>query len=80
MDYSLSIPERNVQQHIDLEKEIQNKGNGLLTFTIRVAGGMIRDLSVIEYVERRDRTKTIVVKEFGITRTFGTGDEEDALR
>jgi hypothetical protein len=79
MDYALEIPYHNAQQHIDLEKEIQLKKNGLLTFTVRVAGGKIVDLSLLEYVARK-RFEETTITQLSITRSSGAGNKDDALR
>ena len=50
MNYSLEINQQNVQPHLDIEKDIAEKGNGLFTFILRVNNGVIVDYSVIENV------------------------------
>ena len=79
MEYALEIPIANIQQHVDLEKEIQTKKNGLLTFTIRLAGGKIVDLSLLEYVEIRREPQRVITTELAITRIVGTGNQDNAV-
>jgi len=80
MDYALEIPDYNIQPHIDIENQLLYKRNGLLTFTVRISGGRIVDLCLIEYVEPIRNIKRVIVKEFTITRTIGIGNPEDAIR
>ena len=58
MKYSLSINDttvdildHNVQAHVDIEKDIQDRKNGQFTFTLRIHGGKIADYNVTEYVD-----------------------------
>lgn len=46
----LTIREHNILPHINIEEEIQLKGNGQMTFTLRINGGNIVDFSLVEYV------------------------------
>lgn len=50
MNYKLDIRRHNLQPHVDLEKEIEEKKNGLFTFILRVNGGNIVDCNVMEYL------------------------------
>lgn len=50
MNYKLSIRDHNKQAHADLEKEIELKKNGQLTFILRVNNGNIVDFQVMEVV------------------------------
>lgn len=54
MNYSLDIRRHNIQPHLDIEKEVENKKNGLFTFILRVNGGNIVDCNVMEYVNASD--------------------------
>lgn len=78
--YQLKIRESNKAAHIDIEKDIQERRNGLFTFTLRVNGGNIADYNVTEYVnakERYLRLESIVITELAFTpdnRTTGAGD------
>jgi len=55
---------------MDIEKEIQNKKDGLLTFVIRVHNGIISDFNITEYVDVRQyfRLKSISFQELSVTR------------
>ncbi len=50
MNYSLDITKHNIQPHIDIEREIELKKNGLFTFILRVNNGNIVDCSFVEHV------------------------------
>src|SRR3990167_5484410 len=50
MKYNLCIRDHNLKGHLDIEKEVQTRRDGLFTFTIRVNNGNIVDLNVTEYV------------------------------
>ena len=49
--YELSIREHNIPAHLDIERDIKLKKNGLFTFTLRINGGNIVDYSLMEYVD-----------------------------
>jgi len=68
MKYELSIKEQNIQPHLDIEKELQYKKNGLFTFVIRVNSGNIVDLSILENVNVKQDylTQTIIVQQISI--------------
>lgn len=51
MNYSLEIRQANIQAHLDLEREVATKGNGQMTFTLRINGGNIADMVMVEYVD-----------------------------
>lgn len=63
MNYALEIRDHNIKPHLDIEEEVKQRQNGLLTFTIRVNNGNIVDLNVTEYVN-------IIQKYFGITKVI----------
>lgn len=50
MKYSLDIRKHNQKPHVDIEKEIEVKKNGLFTFILRVNNGNIADCNVMEVV------------------------------
>lgn len=69
MHYALNIREHNVAAHLDIEKEIAQKKNGLFTFTVRVNNGNIVDLNVTEYVPVKDKyavVTTVTIEELNI--------------
>ena len=55
MKYDLKIREHNVQAHVDIESDIQEKKTGQMTFTLRLNGGNIVDYSLVEYVNVRKK-------------------------
>lgn len=62
---SLDIRRHNMQPHIDIEKEIEVKRNGLYTVTLRVSNGNIVDCNTMEYVNISDylALKRVVIQE-----------------
>lgn len=48
--YALKINQHNVKPHLDIEKDIQDKKNGLFTFNLRVSQGNIEDYAKFETV------------------------------
>lgn len=51
MNYSLEIRDSNIQAHLDIEREIANKKNGQMTFTLRINGGNVADVVMVEYID-----------------------------
>lgn len=82
MKYDLAINEHNVKPHLDIEKDIQNKKNGLFTFNLRINQGQIEDYAKYETVVASDYTGFIVATftELTVTRHIGGGSQEDGLR
>lgn len=71
MKHALSISSHNIQPHLDIEDDIKLRGNGLLTFTIRVNNGNIVDYNLTEYVDVKQkylRLKSLVIQQLGVTR------------
>jgi hypothetical protein len=69
MKYALNIKDHNRQAHLDIEKDIEVKKNGLFTFTLRVNNGNITDYNVIEVVNARDRylsIRKVTIQEYAI--------------
>lgn len=50
MNYALDIRKHNIQPHVDIEKEIEEKKNGLFTITLRVSNGNIVDSNIMDYI------------------------------
>jgi len=50
MKYNLSISQHNIKPHLDIEKDIQTRKNGLFTFNLRVNQGNIEDYAKFETV------------------------------
>ena len=70
MQYDLSIPPENWQAHLDLEADIQARGNGLFTFILRVHDGRITDYNLMEAVDVRTKyfgIKTTIIEEFVVS-------------
>jgi len=65
MQYELEIPEENCQCHIDIEKDITDRKNGLMTFTLRVHDGRITDYNLMENVDAKTKyfSPQVVVRE-----------------
>lgn len=62
MKYTLNIPQHNIRPHLDIEKDIQEQKNGILTFNLRINQGNIEDYA---------RFETITASKYqGITITF----------
>ena len=51
MNYSLEIRQSNIQAHLDIEREIANKKDGQMTFTLRINGGNVADVVMVEYID-----------------------------
>lgn len=69
----LTIRDYNVPVHLDIEKDIQGKKNGLLTFTLRVNAGNVVDYTVVEYVDARTKygaVTTVLIQELTVTRNL----------
>jgi hypothetical protein len=54
MNYALDIRKHNIQPHLDIEKEIEGRKNGLYTFILRINNGNIVDCSWVEYVNAKN--------------------------
>lgn len=79
MNYALSIRDANVQAHLDIEKEVKDKKNGLFTFTLRVNNGNIADVNFTEYVNVREKygiIKAIIVREVTVKLPSSLGSGE----
>ena len=82
MNYSLEIAKNNVPAHLDIEKEVQLKKNGLFTFTIRVNNGDISDLNCTEYVNINTYRglKPVAFSQFSIALDNSQWGQVDKLR
>jgi hypothetical protein len=54
LKYDLTIRERNIVPHIDIEKDIKETGDGLFTFTLRVNNGNIVDYVNFKNIQPKD--------------------------
>jgi len=62
MKHDLTIRRHNIQAHLDIEKDIQARKDGLFTFILRVNGGNIVDYVIMEQSDgSRYRSLTQVV-------------------
>lgn len=82
-NYSLQIRDHNIPAHLDIEKEVQDRQNGLFTFTLRVNNGNIVDFNVTEYVNVKQKygvVKALVIEEFAVTLSGGERSASDTIR
>jgi len=70
MNTELSISEKNVLPHTDIERDIQERQNGLFTFTLRVNNSQVVDYNVMEYIDGNKylSLKSITFEEHTIAR------------
>lgn len=70
MKYGLAIREGNIEPHLDIEKEISKKKNGLFTCIIRCNAGNIVDVVLMEYANATDylQLKSVIIEEFAIKK------------
>jgi len=82
MKYALEIPQHNVKAHLDIERDIQTKRNGLFTFNLRVNRGDIEDYSRFETVtiDSYQGIAFTVIEELSITFDPGSGSSQNAVR
>mgnify|MGYP001602757775 CR=1 FL=1 len=69
MKYDLNINQHNIKPHLDIEKDIQKKKNGLFTFNLRINAGNIEDYAQFETITIKDYAgiEWSGVKKRGIT-------------
>jgi len=60
--HSLTIREHNKQAHIDIDRDILTKKNGLFTFIVRINAGNIVDYCVLESETYARKAKTGIAK------------------
>jgi len=68
--YELDIRKHNIPAHLDIERDIKTKKNGLFTFTLRINGGNIVDYSLMEYVDVKRKylgVEAVIVKQSAST-------------
>lgn len=51
MTKDFTMREYNIPAHVDVEEDIQRRKSGQITFTLRINGGNIVDVSFVEYVD-----------------------------
>ena len=74
---AVDIPAQNIPAHLDIEKDIQTQKNGLFTFIIKVANGMIADYNVVEYVNitKYLRLKNVIIQELTFSCPVALGNQ-----
>ena len=82
MTYDFDIRESNIPAHIDIEKEIDNKREGVFTFIIKVNNGNIVDLVIMEYADAREylAIKKVTIQEHTIAYNRRVGSQAYAIR
>lgn len=82
MAYPIEIREHNQQAHLDIENEICNIKDGLLTFILRVNNGNIVDLVVMEYADARKYLKLtkVIIEEHTVAFNPQSGSGANAIR
>lgn len=70
MKYNLTINQHNIKPHLDIERDIQQKKNGLFTFNLRINQGNIEDYA---------KFRTITITEYRSV-SFTTFQEPDPTR
>lgn len=76
------IRDHNIKPHLDIERDIQNKKNGLFTFNLRINQGNIEDYAQYETINASDYTNSITYfkQERVIARYSRTTVTEDRVR
>ena len=81
MKYDVSISEQNIKPHLDIQKGLEAKKNGLYTFNIRVNRGAIDDFCIFETITIQDyHGVTWGWRQSGVSYGTGTGSSENAVR
>lgn len=65
-NYALQIRDNNIAAHLDIEKELEQRKDGQITFTLRVNNGNIVDLNITEYVPVKQKygvIKALVIEQ-----------------
>ena len=81
MNYDFTIVQHNIKPHLDIERDIQTKQNGLFTFNLRINQGNIEDyaqfrtVTILEY-----RNLEVTKKEPVVSHDTGIGSEVNAVR
>ena len=80
--YILEISQHNVKPHLDIERSIGVKQNGIFTFNLRVNRGNIEDYVQFETVTYASYQSVIFtsIEECTIASSSGNGSPEDAVR
>ncbi len=71
MKYNLSIREHNIKAHLDIEKDLGEKRDGLFSFVLRINGGNIVDYVLMEQEDGKNEygsLEGITIEELSVTR------------
>jgi hypothetical protein len=81
MNYDFTINQHNIRPHVDIEKDIELKQNGLFTFNLRVNQGNIEDYAQFRTITISEYTSlSPVKKEPDVSHDTGVGSEVNAIR
>lgn len=82
MKYELNISQHNIKPHLDIERDIQLKKNGLFTFNLRVSQGNIEDYASYETITLRDYAgfELTSIEEYTVTYDIRTQGKDNAVR
>ena len=85
--------EKNIPVHLDVEEYIRKRGNGQVTFTVRMNNGTVVDLNRTDYVDTKAKyfgvgqyaefqlsVKRVVKEESAVSHNVGDGNSGDAFR
>ena len=81
--YELFIRKHNVPAHLDIERDIKTKKDGLFTFTLRINGGNIVDYNLVEYVDVKRKylgVKSVTFSQSTTAHYTGKRSETDTVR
>lgn len=82
MNYDLTINQHNIKPHLDIERDIQQKKEGLFTFQVMVSQGNIESyaqhhtVTVFEY----QSVSFTAQREPSLPRDTGERSEQNAVR
>lgn len=87
------LEEKNVTVHLDVEEYIRKKGNGQVTFTLRMNNGSVVDFNRTDYVDTKAKyfgvggvaefqlsVKRAIKEQPAVSHNFGNGSSRDAVR
>lgn len=82
MKYVLDINQHNIKPHLDIERDIKAKKDGLFTFTLRISQGNIEDYAQFETIDIRDYEGVLFTgfRERGFTYYTRKRNTENAIR
>jgi len=82
MKYNLNINQHNIKPHLDIERDIQNKKNGLFTFDLRINQGNIEHYATRRIITSAEYTSVTIAtfEESVTTHHLGEGSQGSAIR